>query len=148
MCSYVSFSHKLIPLSALAHKVTFIWLAPLPANWVSISSVNGLSPVRRQAITWTNAGFLSIAFMGANFNEIWIGILSFPLEKYIWSCHLSKWWPFWPEEDDINAKSTSTKTQWNTKPPTPGKNSLASPTVRCLRAAIWCLITRDGPYGL
>ena len=25
-------------------------------NWVSIGSGNGLSPVRRQAITWANAG--------------------------------------------------------------------------------------------
>ena len=29
-------------------------------NGVSIGSDNGLSPVRRQAITWTNAGLLSI----------------------------------------------------------------------------------------
>ena len=31
-----------------------------------------LSPVRRQAITWTNAGLLSIRLLGAYFSEIWI----------------------------------------------------------------------------
>ena len=51
-------------------------------NWVSISSGNGLSPVRRQAITWTNhAGLLSVGLMGTNFSEIRIGILSFLFKK-------------------------------------------------------------------
>ena len=50
-------------------------------NWVSIVSGNGLSPVRRQAITWTNAGLLSIGLIGINFSEIRIGILSFSLKK-------------------------------------------------------------------
>ena len=30
-------------------------------NWIGIGSDNGLSPIRRQAIIWTNAGLLSIA---------------------------------------------------------------------------------------
>ena len=47
----------------------------------SISSGNGLSPVRRQAITWTNAGLLSIGLMRTNFNEIRMCILSFPFKK-------------------------------------------------------------------
>ena len=50
-------------------------------NWVIIGSGNGLSPVRRQAITWTNAALLSIRLLGINFTEIWIGILSFSLKK-------------------------------------------------------------------
>ena len=39
-------------------------------NWVSVGSDNGLSLVRRQAITWTNAGSLSIEPLGTNFSEI------------------------------------------------------------------------------
>ena len=31
-----------------------------------------LSPGRRQAIIWTNAGILSIEPLGTNFSEIWI----------------------------------------------------------------------------
>ena len=50
-------------------------------NWVIISSGNGLSPIRYQAITWTNAGLLSIGLLEMNFSEIWIWILSFPFKK-------------------------------------------------------------------
>ena len=45
------------------------------------ASDNGLSPVRCQAITWTNAGLLSIGLMWTDFNEIWIWILSFSFKK-------------------------------------------------------------------
>ena len=44
-------------------------------NWVIIDSGNGLSPGRRQAITWTNAGLLSIGPVRTNFSEIWINSL-------------------------------------------------------------------------
>ena len=39
-----------------------------------IGSDNGLSPGRRQAIFWTNAGILLIGPWGTNFSEILIGI--------------------------------------------------------------------------
>ena len=39
-------------------------------NCDSIASGNGLSPVRRQAITWANAALLSIGPLGINFREI------------------------------------------------------------------------------
>ena len=35
-----------------------------------IGSDNGLSPSRRQAIIWTNAGILLIRPLGTNFNEL------------------------------------------------------------------------------
>ena len=35
-----------------------------------IGSDNGLSPGRRQAIIWTNAGILLIGTLGTNFSEI------------------------------------------------------------------------------
>ena len=50
-------------------------------NWVNIGSDNGLLPTQCQAITWTNAGLLSIRFLGTYFSEIWIGILSFSFKK-------------------------------------------------------------------
>ena len=37
-------------------------------NWVSIGSGNGLSPIQRQAITWTNGGLLLIGHLGTNFS--------------------------------------------------------------------------------
>ena len=36
----------------------------------STCSGNGLTPVRRQAITWTNSDFLSIGPLGTNVSEI------------------------------------------------------------------------------
>ena len=67
----------------LAVELTHLPLCRIYAsvNWVSIGSGNGLSPVRRQAITRTNAGLLSIGLMATNFSEIWMGILSFSFKK-------------------------------------------------------------------
>ena len=46
-----------------------------------IGSDNGLSPDRRQAIIWTNAGILLIGPLGANFSEISIEIQTFSFKK-------------------------------------------------------------------
>ena len=45
--------------------------------WSIIGSDNGLSPVRRQAIIWTNDGLLSIRLQGTNTSEILIEIQTF-----------------------------------------------------------------------
>ena len=50
-------------------------------NLTFIGSVNGLSPDRCKAITWTNAGILLIAPLGKNFNEILIKIHIFSFRK-------------------------------------------------------------------
>ena len=49
-------------------------------NWVIIGLGDGLSLVRRQGITWSSAGLLSIALLETYFSEICIGILSFSLK--------------------------------------------------------------------
>ena len=46
-----------------------------------IGSDNGLSPGRRQAIIWTNAGILLMGPLGTNFSEILIKIHTFLLKK-------------------------------------------------------------------
>ena len=46
-----------------------------------IVSDNGLSPGRRQAIIWTNAGILLIGALRTNFSEILIGIQTFSFKK-------------------------------------------------------------------
>ena len=61
-------------------------------NWVIISSGNGLSPVRRQAIAWANGDLLSIGPLGTNFSEI--RTKNFHSWKCIWKCCLRKWRPF------------------------------------------------------
>ena len=46
-----------------------------------IGSDNGLSPGRRQAVIWTNAGILLIQTLETNVNEILIEIHAFSLKK-------------------------------------------------------------------
>ena len=47
----------------------------------TISSDSGLSPGRRQAIIWTNAGILLIGPLGTNFSGILIEIYTFSFKK-------------------------------------------------------------------
>ena len=58
-------------------RVTHICVGKL----ISIGSDNGLSPGRRQAIIWTNAGILLIGTLATNFSEILIEIHSFSFKK-------------------------------------------------------------------
>ena len=50
-------------------------------NLTIIGSDNGLSPGRRQAITWTNVGLLLIGPLGTNFSEMLIEIHTFSIKK-------------------------------------------------------------------
>ena len=59
-----------------------------------IGSDNGLSPDRRQAIIWTNAGILLIAPLGTNFSEILNGIQTFSFKKMHLKMSSAKWRPF------------------------------------------------------
>ena len=58
-----------------------------------IVSDNGLSPGRRQAIIWTNAGILLIGPYGTNFSEILL-ILTFSFTKMSLKVCSAKWRPF------------------------------------------------------
>ena len=60
----------------------------------SIGSDNVLSPGRRQAINWTNAGILLIGPLGPNFNEMLIAILTFSFMKMRLKVSSAKWHPF------------------------------------------------------
>ena len=59
-----------------------------------IGSDNGLSPDRRQAIIWTNAGTLLIRPLWINFSEILIGMQTFSLKKMQLKMSSAKWRPF------------------------------------------------------
>ena len=59
-----------------------------------IGSDNGLSPGRRQAIIWSNAGILLIGPLGVNFSEILIEILTFSFKKMLFKVLSAKWRPF------------------------------------------------------
>ena len=78
------FLHVAINRYQLTHwgRVTHICVGTLPI----IGSDNGLSPGRRQAIIWTNAGLLLIGPLGTNFSEFIGEIHSFLFKKM----HLKK----------------------------------------------------------
>ena len=59
-----------------------------------IGSDNGLSPERRQATIWTNAGIVLIGPLGTNFSEILIDIQSFSFKKMHLKMSPGKWRPF------------------------------------------------------
>ena len=59
-----------------------------------IASYNGLSPVRRQAIIWTNAGIFLIGPLGTNFSEILIENYIFSFKKIHLRMLFAIWWPF------------------------------------------------------
>ena len=56
-----------------------------------IGSDNGLSPGRRQATIWTNAGILLIRTLGTNFSEILGEIHSFSFSKMHLKMSSAKW---------------------------------------------------------
>ena len=71
-------------------RVTHICISRLTIT----GSDNGLSPGRRQAIIWTNAGILLIGPLGTNFNENLIEILTFSFTKMRLKVSSAKWRPF------------------------------------------------------
>ena len=78
--------------SQLTHwgRVTHICVGELTI----IGSDNGLSPGRRQAIIWTNAGILLIGCLGTNFSENLSVIQSFSFKKMHLKMSSAKWRPF------------------------------------------------------
>ena len=99
--------------------MTFICVS----NLTIIGPDNGLSPGRRQAIIWTNAGILLIGPWVTNFSEIIIGIHTFSFKKIHLKMLSVKWWPFcpglnvlthWPQWDVINnSKQVILKYIWD-----------------------------------
>ena len=60
----------------------------------TIGPDNGLSPGRRQAITWTNAGLLPVELVRTNFSKIRSRIISFSLKKMHLKMSSAKWRQF------------------------------------------------------
>ena len=83
-------NYELIILS-LTHwgRVTHLCVSKLTI----IGSDNGLSPGRRQAIIWTNAGILLIRTLGTNFSEMLSEIRAFSFKKMHFKMSSAKWRP-------------------------------------------------------
>ena len=79
-------------MTCLTHwgRVTHICVSKLTI----IGSDNGLSPGRRQAIIWTNAGILLIGPLRTNFSEIFIEMHTFSFKNMWLKMSSAKWQPF------------------------------------------------------
>ena len=73
---------------------------------IIIASDNGLSPGRRQAIIWTNAGRLLIDPLGTNFSDILIEIHTFSFKKIHLKMSSGKNQPFCFGLNVLNASGT------------------------------------------
>ena len=118
-------------------------------NLTIIGSDIGLSPGRRQAIIWTNAGILLIGTLGTNFSEILIRIQTFSYMKMHLKMSSVKWRPFClglnvltngdqsKMADILQAKNELSFIQvkawcWL------GNKSLVEPTMTKFHDTIWC----------
>ena len=77
-----------------------------------IGTDNGLSPGRRQAIIWTNAGILLIGPLGTNFSEILIEILTFSFTKMRLKVSSAKWRPFCLGLNELNKVRRDLDLSW------------------------------------
>ena len=86
----------------LYQAITWIYNHSLLTHWGRVTHIcvikltvtgsdNGLSPERRQAIIWTNAGILLIRTLGTNFSEILCEIHSFSFSKIHLKMSSAKW---------------------------------------------------------
>ena len=98
MCQYWTGVGLLDPDTYLSF-VTYLWILTrwgrvthiCVSKLSSIGSDNGLSPGRRQAIIWANAGILLIRTLGTNFSEILCEIHSFSFSKMHLKMSSAKW---------------------------------------------------------
>ena len=86
VCTHLYHGYALCVQWKLTHwgRVTQLCVSELTI----IGSNNGLSPGRRQAIIWTNAGILLIRTSGTNFRWNQVKSIHFRSRKCIWKCHL------------------------------------------------------------
>ena len=94
-------ARRLLCLSFFDQRISPSCHIYVSVNWVSIGSVNDMTPKRRQAVTWTNADLLSITSLGTHFSENWIEILISSFKKMRLKISSAKWRPFCPGGDEF-----------------------------------------------
>ena len=84
-------------------RVTHIW---------SGNSDNGLSPSRRQVLTWITAQVLSIGPLGTNLIEIRIKIRNFSFMKMRLKVSSANRWSFWGRCANKSAQQLTRREKW------------------------------------
>ena len=77
-----------------------------------IGSDNGLSPGRRQAIIWTNAGISLIQILGTNFNEILSEIHTFSFKNMGLKMSSAKWRLFCLGLNVLTVSASGSECSW------------------------------------
>ena len=93
MCVFLGI-HWRLTMSSWLKVIEAEWRIYASLNCVINGSDNGLSPVRRQALIWINAGILFIGPLGTNFSEISIEMQTFLFKKMCLNVSSAKWRPF------------------------------------------------------
>ena len=107
-------------------------------------SDNGLSPGRRQAIIWTNAGILLTGPLGTNFSENLIEILTFSFRKMLLKVSSAKWRPFCLDLNVLNLSMA----QGKMIPVTPsGRFNIKTPSYQCMNS-YYRYKTNSRPSGI
>ena len=85
--------------------MTHIWLCV--SKLTTIGSDNGLSPGRRQAIIWTNAGIFFIWHWWTNLSEIIIATYIFSFKKVHFKLSSGNWRPFFSRAQCVMMTSSN-----------------------------------------
>ena len=120
-----------------------------------IGSDNDLSPGRRQAIIWTNAGILLIGSLGTNFSEILIEIQTISFRKMHLKMSSAKWRPFCLGFNELSTNHYSDVTwvsyclftilvRWITKE---NQSWVSLPFVRGTTSNWWIPSQKEQQYG-
>ena len=83
-----------LPWVKIVHFIKILTWVTNISQLINICSDDGLSPGRRQAIIWNNAGILLIGPLGTNFNDLLIKIHTFSFRKIHLKMLSGKWRPF------------------------------------------------------
>ena len=107
---YCLFSDPLLKEKYLDYHYHTMWVvnssstgATFMGQWIgsSIGSDNGLSPIWRQAINWTNADIVAMSPQRTYFNEILFEIQIFSFRKMRLNMSSAKWLPFCPGAEEL-----------------------------------------------
>ena len=132
----LAFCHTMLCVIVTSYHLTHWGRVTLTcvSKQIIYGSDNGLSPSRRQAIIWTNAGILLIGPMGTKFNEILIEIQTFSFKKMHLKMSSGKWRPFCLRLNVLTACQADNKTHFHECMAWRGylsENKYLIPTIEC-----------------
>ena len=109
-------------------------------NWASIGLGNGLSPVRRQAITSTKLAYCQLDSWEQISMKFEQEFYNFDSRKCIWKCRLPEWRPFCPGGDELTAVDVRAWMIYYITTVLLGCTHLSMATLVLSTSAPWCVL--------